>query len=270
MAENEKTPEELEQERLEAEKKAAEEAEAAKKAAEEEAARKKAEEDEDDFDDEAFMKSLLEEEEDQAKNMSEEEKRAFNKNAEEKRKRLEEETKKKKAEEEAAKKKAEEEAAKKKAEEEATAKKVADEAEAAKKKAEAEKSRMDKLGAELNDFVKSHPNVNLAELDKDKSFKKFLDGKILGKKTFSDLYEDFVEMKADMTDTTKETVAKNYQKSQSSSGPSVKGAPTPSDIFSEDELKRLSEKVPFMNRHEYTKIEGKLNKSIDYYDKNKK
>ncbi len=251
------TEEEL---KKQAEDETAAKAEAEAKAKADEEARLKAEEEEDD----AFIKSLLG---DDGVEETEEQKLQKNKDAEEARKRREAKAK----EEAEAKAKAEAEA---KAKAEAEAKEKA-EAEAKLKaskesdatKAEEAKKRLSEVGKQITDFKTKNPSVDLTELDKDKAFKRFIDGKLLGKKDFTQLYEEFVEMKAEMTNSDADTITKNYQKSNSGSGSSNKGAIVPQDIYSEEELTRISAKIPLMSRHEYAKIEAKVNKSIEYYDK---
>jgi hypothetical protein len=41
-------------------------------------------------------------------------------------------------------------------------------------------------------------------------------------------------------------------------------------VFSEEELRKISSRLPFMNQKEALKIEEKLKKSIAYYDSKKK
>lgn len=223
-------------------------------------------------DDDDFIKALLNEdedddgEEDDEKKKADEEQRKKNKDAEEARKRREAEAK-AKAEADA-KAKAQEEA---KAKAEAEAKAKADEEEAKKKNQEESRAANEKkLGAELTQFKEKYPDVDLVELEKDKAFRKFIDGKLLGKKDFTSLYEDFVEVKSDLSGVTKDIIQKNYQKANSSSGSSQRGGgDIPTEIYSEDELARIAKKLPYMSRHEAAKIEAKYEKSIAYYESKK-
>ncbi len=254
---DEKEKELLEQQEKEAKEK--EEAEAKAKETQEDG-----DDEDDEDDDEDFISSLLndddeddDDDEEVKKKAAAEEERRKNKDAEEARKRREAE----------AKAKAEEEA-KKKAEEEALAKAKADE-EAKKKDLDEDRSAKEKkLGEQLVEFKKKHPNVDLGELDKDKNFKRFIDGKLLGKKDFTGLYEDFVDFKSELGGVTKDIVQKNYQKANSSSGSSGKGGgEVPTGIYSEAEMDKIAQKLPFMSRQEAAKVTEKLEKSIAYYEK---
>jgi hypothetical protein len=180
-----------------------------------------------------------------------------NRDAEEARKRREAEEKAKREEEE--RKKAEEEA-KRKAEEE-------------KKKAEENASKKtQKLGEQLVDFKKKYPDVDLAELDNDKSFKRYIDGKLLGKKDFTSLYEEYLEMKSELSGVSQDEVRKNYErKAKSSSGTAIpRGNDNPTEVYSEEELKRITDKLPYMSDKETNKIMEKFEKSVEFYKKNKK
>lgn len=216
--------------------------------------------------DDEFIDSLLDdkdpfdedETEEEKRKREEEEQRLKNKNAEEARKRREAEAKKKKEEEERKRKEEEERKRKEK------------EAEEKKRKLEEERAANQKaLGAQLTEFKKKNPDVDLKALDNDKQFKKFIDGKLLGKQTFSEIYDDYVEFRAELSGATPEIVQKNYKKSQSSSGSSgSKGNPDQSgDVYSQEELRKVAEKLPYMSRKEAAKVEDKYYRSIRYYDK---
>lgn len=210
-------------------------------------------------DDEEFINSLLEDvDTEKEAEANEEEQRRKNKDAEEARKRRAAE----------AKAKAEEDA--KKAELQA---KVAPTPEA--KPQEQVKPQpqpqpdVNKLGQQLVDFKSKYPDIDLAQLDNDKAFKKFIDGKLLGKKEFTALYEEYVELKAEITGVEQKVVKTNYQKAQSSSGSSVSPVANRGEVFSEEELRKIASRLPTMNPKEAAKIEEKLKKSIAYYDSKK-
>jgi len=190
-----------------------------------------------------------EETEEEKKKKEEEEERRKNKDAEEARKRREAD----------AKKKAEEDA-KKKAEEDA---KRIDE--------EKKQKQVDKLGNELVAFKRRYPDIELSELDQDKNFKKFIDGKLLGRKDFTGLYEEYIEFRSELSGKSTEEVRRNYQKkAESSSGSSRQTDPgVPNDIFSEEELEKITKRIPLMSDREAERILAKFEKSVEFY-KNKK
>jgi hypothetical protein len=127
--------------------------------------------------------------------------------------------------------------------------------------------QVNKLGEQLVQFKTKYPDVDLAQLDGDKSFMRFIDGKIMGKKDFTKLYEEYQEFRNEMG---LQAQNQNSQiKAQASTGSSVSTANTGTDVFSEDELRRVSEKLPFMSPKEAAKIEAKFKRSIDYYDNKK-
>ena len=127
--------------------------------------------------------------------------------------------------------------------------------------------QVNKLGEQLVQFKTKYPDVDLAKLDGDKSFKRFIDGKIMGKKDFTKLYEEYQEFRNEMG---LQAQNQNSQiKAQASTGSSVSTANTGTDVFSEDELRRVSEKLPFMSQKEAAKVEAKFKRSIDYYDNKK-
>jgi len=125
------------------------------------------------------------------------------------------------------------------------------------------------LGKQLVEFKSKYPDIDLAQLDNDKAFKKFIDGKLLGKKDFIKLYEEYVELKAEITGSEVQVVRNNYQKSQSSSGKATGSVDVSSEVFSEEELRRVASRLPFMSTKEAAKIEAKLKKSIAYYESKK-
>jgi outer membrane biosynthesis protein TonB len=180
---------------------------------------------------------------------------------EEKKKREEEEQKKKQEEEQRRKNKDAEEARKRRERE-------------AKEAAEKEKksAQVKQLGQQMLDCTKKYPNLVIAELDKDENFKKFIDGKLLGKKTFTELYEDYVEMRRSFSEKSSEEVRQQYEKKElpSSGAPFSSGSPQNAQYYSMDELNKLAEKIPFMNDEEYAKVADKFEKSLEFYKKNKK
>lgn len=213
-------------------------------------------------DDESFFQDLLdgfdddeeEENDDSSDQQTEKEKekeaeseRIKNKNAEEARKRREAEAKAKKEAEEKAKLESE-------------------------KKKETRESNEEKLGKQLLEFTKKYPDVDLRELDNDPNFKRFIDGKLLGKKDFIELYEDFTALKKNLSGKSQEEIERDYyKKSRSAVGSLGTGASATNvgDIYSEDELEKLASRLPLMNDAEAEKIMAKFQKSIDFYSKKK-
>jgi membrane protein involved in colicin uptake len=203
-----------------------------------------------------------EEEKSEEEKKKEEEERQKNKNAEEARKRREAEAK---------------------AKSDADAKAKADADAAAKAKAETETNGTDekakkneenraKLGEQLIEFSKKYPDVKLTDLDKDKAFKQYIDEKLLGKKSFIQLYEEFVEVKKAISgnkDDKNEQDGGEDPRANASSGSSTgKGSGSgATDVYSEEEFDRLVSKIPFMSDNEFKKIEAKFNKSYSYYKK---
>lgn len=214
---------------------------------------------------EEYFKDMLEDDEEineLARTKPSEEQLRKNKDAEEARKRREAEAK--------AKKEAEAKAVEPKVEETAPANKPATAeptTEPAKPAQEPKADQVNKLGEQLVQFKQKYPDVDLAQLDGDKGFKRFIDGKLMGKKDFTKLYEEYQEFRQEMG--LQNQVQNNQIKSQASTGSPVSTATTGTDVFSEDELRRISEKLPFMSPREAAKVEGKLKRSIQYYDNKK-
>ena len=205
-----------------------------------------------------------EEEKSEEEKKKEEEERQKNKNAEEARKRREAEAK-AKADADA---KAEAEA---KAEADAKAKAEAEKKEADEKSKKHEENRA-KLGEQLIEFSKKYPDVKLADLDKDKAFKQYIDEKLLGKKSFIQLYEEFVEVKKAISgnkdDKNEQDGGEDPRANASSGSATGKGSSSSGvDVYSEEEFDRLVSKIPFMSDNEFKKIEAKFNKSYSYYKK---
>jgi hypothetical protein len=174
--------------------------------------------------------------------------------AEAKRKRLEAEAKAQKALEE------------KKAQEEAEAKK---QKETEDKQKEAKEKQIGTLGKQLDDFKKDFPDVDLKELDNDKSFKRFIDGKLLGKKHFTDLYKEYLDIRSELSGKPKEEVEANYKKkAEASSGTSTpKSETNPNDVFSEEEYNKMIAKLPYMSDADAKKVMAKFERSTKYYQK---
>ena len=178
----------------------------------------------------------LEEESEEEKRRREEEQRRKNKDAEEARKRREREAKEKKAQEKS-------------------------------------EEQRNELGRQLVDFKKKYPDVDLAALDNDKRFARFIEGKLLGKKDFTQLYEEYVEFVKEIGGTAGIDIQKEHMlKERSSSGSSrssggyVSGG---SDVYSEQDLERIAARIPFMTEKEAMQVLPKFEKSIEFY-KNKK
>ena len=198
--------------------------------------------------DEQFINSLLGTDEPEGEDAAAEEaQRIKNKNAEEARKRREAD-------------------AQADAEEE-TPQEVKEEPKVEEVKEKPKETNVNRLGEQLVEFKRKYPDIELQQLDEDKAFKRFIDGKLLGSKHFTALYEEFIDFKAELTGVETQAIQRNYIKAQSSSGSSTSTSTTTGDIFSEEEMKQLSSKLPLMNPKDISKVEEKLKRSIAYYDK---
>lgn len=139
---------------------------------------------------------------------------------------------------------------------------------AKKEKKEQPKSNEEKLGEELVAFNKKYPDIDLKSLDEDKSFKRFISGRLLGNKNFTQLYEDFVEMKADLSGKQQNDIESEYaRKSGAAPKLSSSGSERHADVYSTAEIDILIAKLPFMTDKEYAKISQKLDKSIAFHKK---
>lgn len=175
-------------------------------------------------------------------------------------------------EDEKEKKAAEEERIKNKNAEEARKRREAE----AKEKQQKEKSetkereRENKLGEELMDFKRKYPDIDLEQLDKDSAFKRYIDGQLLGKKNFTVLYEEFVDLRKEVSGKSEEEVIKSYRlKEDSSSGSSkTKQTKVADEVYSEDELDRISQRIPLMSEKEFAGIQEKFDRSLTYHKKN--
>lgn len=204
--------------------------------------------------DEQFINSLLGTDEPEGEDAAAEEaQRIKNKNAEEARKRREAEAK-------------EQADAQADAEEE-TPQEVKEEPKVEEVEQKPKETNVNRLGEQLVEFKRKYPDVELQQLDEDKAFKRFIDGKLLGSKHFTALYEEFIDFKAELTGVETQAIQRNYIKAQSSSGSSTSTSTTTGDIFSEEEMRQLSARIPVMNPKDVSKIEEKLKRSIAYYDK---
>lgn len=177
------------------------------------------------------------------------------KNAEEAQKRRDREAK-EKAEAEA-KAKAEEEA-KAKAEEEE--RKKAEEERAKSESASKQDSQVILLAKQIADFKVKHPEIDLTKLQKDADFTEYISGKILGKKNFNDLYEDYVGFVSRVGGKLPEEVMKNAFKA--SSGSSSKGAGN-TGVYSLEELNKKARHYSSLSTEE----REKYHRSIAYHDK---
>jgi len=178
----------------------------------------------------------LEEESEEEKRRREEEQRRKNKNAEEARKRREREAKEKKAQDKS-------------------------------------EEQRNELGRQLVDFKKKYPDVDLAALDNDKRFARFIEGKLLGKKDFTQLYEEYVDFVKEIGGTAGIDIQKEHMlKERSSSGSSRSSGGYVSgdtDVYSERDLEKIAARIPFMTEREVMQVLPKFEKSIEFY-KNKK
>lgn len=135
---------------------------------------------------------------------------------------------------------------------------------------ETQAQQVNKLGEQLVLFKQKYPNVDLSQLDKDNGFKRFVNGKLLGKQDFTQLYEEFITFKSELTGQDNNAVIQNYQKkAASSTGSSITTAPGNADVYSEQELMQISQKLPFMSPKKASEIKEKLKRSIAFYDKKK-
>lgn len=226
-----------------------------------------------------FFEDLLEQFDDpkeETEELSEEEQRRKNKDAEEARKRREAEAK---AEEEAkAKAEAEAEAkAKEEAEKQAQAEKPEEKVEQPaavepQKEVKQKAEQTNRLGEQLVQFKSRYPEVELSALDKDANFKKFINGKLLGKQNFIELYEDYIDLTSSISGKTQDDLKKNYTlKANASSGTSKPAgkAEVVAEVYTQEELTRLTERIPLMSDKEVKRIQEKFDRSVDYYKKNK-
>lgn len=184
------------------------------------------------------------------------------KNAEEAQKRREREAKEKAEKEAKAKAEAE---AKAKAEQE-TKQKAEEETRAKGESGNQRENQVAELAKQIADFRIKNPEIDIEKLQKDTDFTEYLSGKLLGKKTFTELFEsynNFVKRIGGVSP--KEQYSKNAEKPSSKSA--NKGTTLPEDVYTEEEMKRIASKMPFMSRQELEKINDKLNRSLAYYNK---
>ena len=216
-----------------------------------------------DNEDEKFFEDVLDDPE--TKEKPDESKGGVDETEEEKQTRLKEEerVKNKNAEEARKRREAEAKADKALKEKEAKDKETAD------KKSKAKEEQIGSLGKQLDTFKKEFPKIDLKELDDDKAFKKFINGRLLGKQSFTELYTEFLQMKVDLSGKTKEQIEESYRKkADSGSGSSVSQEQTnPNDVYSEEEFNKLEGKIPYMSDEEYDAVADKFNRSYSHYSK---
>jgi len=215
-----------------------------------------------------FFTDLLEQFEDpkEVEETSEEELRRKNKDAEEARKRREAEAKSK----EEAEAKAKEAEAKKQEEAKKLEEKVEQQTKVETQEIKQKAEQTNRLGEQLVKFKAIYPEVDLSALDKDNNFKKFINGKLLGKQNFVELYEDYIELTSSISGKNQNELKKNYEiKAKASSGtskPSGK-ADAIAEVYSQEELDKLVKRIPLMSDNEVKKIQEKFNRSVEYYKK---
>lgn len=225
-------------------------------------------EEKDDFlnDTDDFFNDVIEEPEvDEEKKLSDEEQRQKNKNAEEARKRREREAKEKS---EPGKPQPEENSEEKKEEPPKQEEKSPEEPPKQEEKSERDK-KVEELGRQLYDFQNKYPDIDIASLDKDVHFKNYLEGKLLGKKNFTELYEEYVSFKTELSGKEKEAIINEYLKNNSSSGSSAKNTSQTDDVYSEDELNDVASKLSTMNPSDAKKVREKFYRSLKYYENKK-
>jgi len=217
-------------------------------------------------DDLDFINSLLNPEPEPETEMTDAEKAEAEalkkKNAVEAQKRREREAKEKAEIEKKAKAEAE---AKAKAEQEAK-QKTEEETRAKGESGNQRENQVTELAKQIADFRIKHPEIDIEKLQKDTNFTEYLSGKLLGKKTFTELFESynaFVNRIGGVSP--KEQYSKNADKPSSKSA--NKGTTLPEDVYTEEEMERIARKMPFMSRQELEKINEKLNRSLAYYNK---
>jgi hypothetical protein len=128
-------------------------------------------------------------------------------------------------------------------------------------------SRTNKLGEQLILFKQTYPDVDLKVLDGDVHFKRYIDGKLLGKKNFTELYEEFVSFK-DSVSTKSSQVTSNEVKANSSTGSQQSvGNNTGVDVYTEKELENIVRKLPLLSDKEARKVMEKFERSVLYYNK---
>jgi hypothetical protein len=213
---------------------------------------------------EEFFKDFLdvsddEDETDEEQGDGSEEKSGTDDSEEEKRKLAEEEQRRKNKDAEEARKRREAEAKKK------------DKQETEKKKPGTDEMEK-RLGDELYAFKRRYPDIDLEKLDKDSTFRKYLDGKLFGRKNFTELYEEYVEFRKELSGKSEEEIIKSHQRKAESGSPSSTGGGktnVPDDIYSEEELQKIADKIPFMSDQELAKVESRFDKSLEFYRKKK-
>lgn len=195
-----------------------------------------------------------EEEEEETKEVAEKE----SEESEEEKERKEKERQKNKDAEEARKRREKEEKEKKRLEEEK------------KEQEDKKESSTQILGKQLNDFTKKYPNINLKSLDDDKHFTRFISGKLLGKKDFTELYEEYIEFKKDLSGKSESDIVRDYEKKRQASPGSLGagGADVETaEVYTKKELDDITAKIPFMTEKQVAAVMGKYEKSLEYHSK---
>jgi len=124
---------------------------------------------------------------------------------------------------------------------------------------------------EIQELQENHKDLNVEKLLTDDHFLTFINGKthVNNKhgKTLTELYKDY--------NTLREHFLKEQEGGRIDPRDEVadntlgKTAPTHvEDVYSQEELKKLEEKIPYMSPDEFKKVQEKLEKSYNFYDKN--
>lgn len=227
-----------------------------------------------DDEDKKFLESLNDLNEDE-ETEAEKEERLKNKNAEEARKRRELEAK-EKAEKEAEAKRLEDERIAKEQEEAEKKAKELEEQEKKQEPGDGDDKDKNKVASDpkvqVKELVEKYPEIDLKELDNDKDFQEYLQGKwVKDGISITKIYENYVDFRTRLTKETKEEITKKFTKV---STPNLRGSSGGSggderlhDIYTKEELISLSQKMPFMHPKQYSAIEEKYERSIKHYKK---
>lgn len=115
------------------------------------------------------------------------------------------------------------------------------------KKAAAAKQKVDDfIAADVLDFTEKHPDVDIAKLDSNKSFRRFA-GSRYGKEPLADLYEDYVAVVGDVESAAK---ARQDDRAQRSTGGGSSGAGGTLTAAQRAELNAWNEAFPEMKMTE--------------------
>lgn len=127
--------------------------------------------------------------------------------------------------------------------------------------------RTNKLGEQLISFKQTYPDVDLKVLDADVHFKRYIDGKILGKKDFTELYEEFVSFRNEVSKRDPQVVSNETKANSSTGSQQSVGNNTGADVFTEKELETITRKIPLLSDKEARKVMEKFERSVLYYNK---